>query len=264
MRRALVVANWKMHGDLAFVRAFASAWPDVAPACEVVLCPPWGYLPHVRALFENTDVRFGVQNVGVAASGAFTGEHAAQMGRDLGASYAIVGHSERRCLFAETDAVVAAKFRAAQGAGLTPILCVGETLEQRRRGAAVATVLAQLRAVADAAGAAAFENAVVAYEPVWAIGSGETATPQRAQEMHAAIRADLMRGHASVAHTVRLLYGGSVTADNAAALFAEQDIDGGLVGGASLDAEVLAAICCAVAPRCAPPSSKNERGFAKQ
>ena len=222
MRRALVVANWKMHGDMAFVDAFASAWSESAwresawsgaeNVCEVVLCPPWGYLPPVKALFENRAMRFGVQNVGVASSGAFTGEHAARMGRDLGASYAIVGHSERRRLFAETDAVAAAKFRAAQDAELTPILCLGETLEQRRRGAAVAATLAQLRAVVDAAGVAAFENAVVAYEPVWAIGTGETATPQQAQDMHAAIRADLASRRAELAQSVRILYGGSVTA----------------------------------------------------
>lgn len=252
MRRVLVVANWKMHGDMAFAGAFASAWRDVEHVCEVVLCPPWGYLMPVKALFEHRQMRFGVQNVGVASSGAFTGEHAARMGRDLGASYAIVGHSERRRLFAETDAVVAAKFRAAQDAGLTPILCIGETLEQRRSGAAVAATLAQLRVVVDAAGTAAFENAVVAYEPVWAIGTGETATPRQAQDMHAAIRADLASRQAELARSVRLLYGGSVTADNAVALFAEPDIDGGLVGSASLDAEAFERICCATAPQALP------------
>ena len=238
-----------MHGDTALVQAFASAWRDAPENCEVVLCPPWPYLPLVRSLLENAQVRFGVQNVGIAESGAFTGEHAAEMGRDLGASYAIVGHSERRQLFAETDAVVAAKFRAAQRAGLTPILCVGETSEQRRSGAANATVLAQLNAVADAA----FENAVVAYEPVWAIGSGQTATPAQAQEMHAAIRDHLATGGAPE-KALRILYGGSVTTANASALFAEPDIDGGLVGGASLDAEAFAAICCAAAPPCVPRS----------
>lgn len=251
--RPLVVANWKMHGDTAFVQAFASAWRAAPGNCEVVLCPPWPYLPLVRSLLENARVNFGVQNVGVAESGAFTGEQAAEMGRDLGASYAIVGHSERRRLFAETDAVVAAKFHAAQRAGLTPILCVGETSEQRRSGTANATVLAQLSAVADSAGASAFQNAVVAYEPVWAIGSGQTATPAQAQEMHAAIRDHLATGGAPE-KTPRILYGGSVTASNASALFAEQDIDGGLVGGASLDAEAFAAICCAAAPPCVPRS----------
>ena len=245
--RPLVVANWKMHGDTAFVQAFASAWRDVRNTCEIVLCPPWPYLPLARSLLENTGVGFGVQNVGVAPSGAFTGEQAAEMGRDLGASYAIVGHSERRRLFAETNAVAAAKFCSAQRAGLTPILCVGETSAQRRAGDAEATVLAQLRAVADAAGVAAFEKAVVAYEPVWAIGSGETATPAQAQAMHAAIRGYLATTQAPAA-TTRILYGGSVTANNASALFAERDIDGGLVGGASLDAGAFAAICCAAAP----------------
>lgn len=265
MRRGLAVANWKMHGDTAFLgafaqdflRAFRCALADArrnhANAAEVVICPPWGYLSQARELFRNTDARLGVQDVATAASGAFTGEQAAPMGRDLGATYAIVGHSERRRLFAETDAVVAAKFRAAQDAGLTPILCVGETLAQRRSGDAIAAVLKQVDEVAAQVGLSAFANAVIAYEPVWAIGSGETATPPQAQAMHLAIRSHLARSQPALASAMRLLYGGSVTAANAAALFAEPDIDGGLIGGASLDAEAFARICCAAAPSGAPP-----------
>ena len=168
------------------------------------------------------------------------------MARDLGAEFAVVGHSERRGQFNESNDLVAAKFEAAKRAGLTPILCVGETAAQRRRGMAVRTVLEQLDAVAESAGHGAFESAAIAYEPVWAIGTGQTATPSQAQEMHAAIRAHLAGlSRSESAPQVRLLYGGSVNAGNAAALFAQQDVDGGLVGGASLDAAQFSAICYA-------------------
>ena len=245
MRPALVVANWKMHGDRQFIRAFASQYGDAPAGVDVVVCPPLAYLAQCVSTFRGVHLRFGAQDVAAAPSGAFTGEHAAEMARDIGAEYAIVGHSERRRLFGESDALVAEKFQAARRAGLHPILCVGETLGQRQRGEAVATVAAQLAVVLAHAGASAFENATVAYEPVWAIGTGETATPALAQEMHAAIRAQLRSAGAGAQS--RLLYGGSVTADGAAALFAAADIDGGLVGGASLDAAAFKAVCCAAA-----------------
>ncbi len=247
VRRALVVANWKMHGATSLVEAFAAGWRGAPAGVDVVLCPPWGYLGGAVTALSGRDMQFGVQSTAVEPSGAFTGEHAAEMARDLGAEFAIVGHSERRLLFGETDAVVADKFQAARRADLTPILCIGETLDQRRRDAATATVLAQLDAVLRRCGGAAFETAAIAYEPVWAIGTGATATPAQAQEMHAAIRAHLAKAIGPPANAVRILYGGSLKASNAKAIFAEVDIDGGLVGGASLDATEFAEICCAAA-----------------
>ena len=244
MRRTLVVANWKMHGDRQFIRSFASQYGDAPSHVDVVICPPLAYLAECVATFRGKHIGFGTQNVAVAPSGSFTGEHAAEMARDLGAQYAIVGHSERRRLCGESDALVAEKFQAARRAGLHPILCVGETLRQRQQGEALAVVAEQLDAVLAHAGAGAFEGATVAYEPVWAIGTGETATPALAQEMHFAIRAQLLGAGVGDLH---VLYGGSVKADGAAALFAAADIDGGLVGGASLDAAAFKAICCAAA-----------------
>ena len=246
MKRPLIVANWKMHGDTTQVAAFAAAWRDGLDDIDIVLCPPLAYLGLLVAALRERRIRFGAQDVGVAPAGAFTGEHAAEMARDLGAEFAIVGHSERRGQFNETNALVAAKFQAAKRAGLAPILCVGETAAERRCGNAVCAVLRQLDAVAQSAGSGAFENAAIAYEPVWAIGTGQTATPSQAQEMHVAIRAYLSGPSGGDSATqVRLLYGGSINSGNAAALFAAPDVDGGLVGGASLDAVQFRAICSA-------------------
>ena len=217
-----------------------------------MLCPPFAYLPRLAAALDGRRARFGVQNVAAQPAGPFTGEHAAPMARDLGAEFAIVGHSERRALFAETDAVVAAKFAAARDAGLVPILCVGETLAERRAGRARDVVLRQFDAVVDHCGASALADAVLAYEPVWAIGSGETASPAQAQEMHAVLRQRVGDVLGDAAASVCILYGGSVNAANAGALLAAPDVDGALVGGASLDAAEFAAICCAVASE-APP-----------
>ena len=246
-RRPFVAANWKMNGTVHAVADYAAAWPDPPPGIDVVFCPPWAYLDHLAAALRGGGVRFGVQTTAVEAAGAFTGEHAAEMARDLGAEFAIVGHSERRRLYAETDAVVVEKFLAARRAGLTPIVCVGETLEERRDGKAVGVVLAQLDAIDAGAGPAAWEDVVIAYEPVWAIGTGETATPAQAQEMHAVIRDYLARRSSALPRETRILYGGSVNAANADDLFAQADIDGGLVGGASLDAGEFAGICRAAA-----------------
>ena len=251
-RKPLVAGNWKMHGSSEALAAFGAAWQFGSAAVDVLLCPPFGYLRQAAPLLAH-GVQLGAQDVAAAAAGAFTGEHSAAMAKDLGATFAIVGHSERRRLFGETDAVVAAKFAAAARAGLVPILCVGETLAERRAGAARAVVLRQLDAVLRHAGTAAPEPAVVAYEPVWAIGTGETASPEVAQAMHATIRAHLSEGSALRGEGTRVLYGGSVHAGNAAALFAAPDVDGALVGGASLDAREFAAICCAAAPPPATP-----------
>ena len=246
MRRAFVAANWKMHGTASFLEAYLKDWRKTAPRgpVDVVVCPPLAYLDRIAAALRDDDVELGVQTVHAEPAGAYTGEHAAEMARDLGAAYAIVGHSERRRLFAETDAVVAAKFAAAKRAGLVPILCVGETLDERRAGRAEATVLAQLDGVLGHSRANALDtDLVVAYEPVWAIGTGETATPTQAQQMHGTIRARLGDVGDAFAQSVRVVYGGSVNVDNAEALFAQTDIDGGLVGGASLDAVAFAEIC---------------------
>ena len=242
--RNLVVANWKMHASRRFVREFAASWAthDVPGPVDIVICPPTGYLAHTVAC-GIAGVQFGVQNVAVEPSGAFTGEHAAEMAADLGSRFAIVGHSERRRLFAETNAVVGEKLRAAQRAGLVPILCVGETLSERDAGRESDVVMAQLEAGLSRSKPAL--DVVVAYEPVWAIGTGKIATPALAQVMHGRIRARLVELGYGVA--VRLLYGGSVNGDNASDLFAEPDIDGALVGGASLDAGAFARICRAAA-----------------
>ena len=244
-RRPLLVANWKSHASKSFVDRFAELWRAPPSSVDVVICPPWGYLDRVAAALAAGQVRFGVQSTSAEPEGAFTGEHAAEMARDLGAEFAIVGHSERRLLFGETDALVARKFRAAGLASLTPILCVGESAAERRRGEAEAVVRAQLEDVIALCGAAALREAVIAYEPVWAIGTGETATPEQAQAMHSFIKSRLP--DAGIA--ARVLYGGSVKADNAASLFGQADVDGALVGGASLDAASFCAICSAAAAR---------------
>lgn len=232
-----------MNGSSAFANEFVASLLDVlatplpADAPELALFPPSVYLGEVLGGVRNSGIVVGVQNVHPESAGAFTGEIAAVMVRELGADLALVGHSERRQLFAEDDELVAAKFLAAQAAGLTPVLCVGESLAQRDGGVAEPTVLGQLGVVLERAGTAAFANAVVAYEPVWAIGTGRTATPEDAQAMHAAIRHRVAAADETIAEGLRILYGGSVNATNAAALFAQPDVDGGLVGGASLDAE---------------------------
>ena len=236
-----------MNGTARAVADYAAAWPAAPSDIDVVFCPPWAYLDRLASALRGSGVRFGVQTTAIESAGAFTGEHAAEMARDLGAEFAIVGHSERRRLYAETDAVVVAKVLAAQRAGLTPILCVGETLEERRGGNAAGVVLAQLDALDAGAGPSAWGNVVIAYEPVWAIGTGETATPAQAQETHVVIREYLAGRSSALADTTRILYGGSVNAANADDLFAQPDIDGGLVGGASLDALEFSAICRTVA-----------------
>lgn len=239
-RTPLIAGNWKMHGSLAQSRALVSSLAAGVADREhatMLLCPPAPYLAAVGAWIGGSPLRLGGQNLSEHIGfGAFTGEIAGTMLADLGCRYCIVGHSERRALYGETDDLVAAKFVAAQAAGLVPILCVGETLAEREAGTTMAVVERQVTAVVERAGTDAFAAAVVAYEPVWAIGTGRTATPEQAQEVHAAIRAMIRARDATIAADLLVLYGGSVKGSNAGQLLAMDDIDGGLVGGASLDA----------------------------
>lgn len=232
-----------MHGDAASTTALLRelrSGLDVGGAIDVAVFPPFVYLPLVRQLLEESGdgaLAMGAQNLSAFECGAYTGEVAAEMLADCGCRYVLVGHSERRALFAETDARVAAKFQRAQSAGLIPVLCIGEDLAQREADITLDVVRRQLQAVIDAAGVQALERAVLAYEPVWAIGTGHTASPGQAQEVHEALRATVARQAPEVAQGLRILYGGSVNAGNAEQLFAQKDIDGGLVGGASLQAQ---------------------------
>jgi triosephosphate isomerase len=244
MRGKLVVGNWKMNGGLAanaaLLGAVTAGWL-ATPGRALAVCVPYPYLVQAQAALSSTAVAWGAQNVSEHAAGAYTGEVSAGMLAEFGCRYAIVGHSERRQFFGETDAVVAAKAKAALAAGLVPIACVGETAAERDAGATEAVVLRQLDAVLKEVGSDA-ARMVVAYEPVWAIGTGRTATPEQAQSVHATLRARLARAGAA---DVALLYGGSVKGDNAKALFGMADIDGGLIGGASLKAGEFLAIASA-------------------
>ncbi|MCF8177088.1 MAG: triose-phosphate isomerase [Sulfuritalea sp.] len=246
MRRKLVAGNWKLHGSLAANAGLLQAVRDGAKGpAEVAVCVPYPYLAQARDVLGGSSVAWGAQDVSEHAQGAWTGEVSGAMLADFACRYVLVGHSERRSFFGDTDTVVAAKFVAAQLAGLTPVLCVGETLEEREAGVTGEVVTRQIEAVLAKSGVDAFTSAVVAYEPVWAIGTGRTASPQQAQEVHALIRARFARDSNDVAAGLRLLYGGSVKANNAVELFGQSDIDGGLIGGASLVAEDFLAICAA-------------------
>ena len=246
MRTRFVAGNWKMHGSratnarlLEAVQAGAAQAPGVA----IAVCVPFPYLQQAAAALEGTPVAWGGQTLSEHDAGAYTGEVSGSMLRDFGCRYVIVGHSERRTLFGERDAQVAAKFLAAGRAGLIPILCVGETLEERERGATQEVIARQLGAVTDAAGASGLAGAVVAYEPVWAIGTGRTASPAQAQDVHAFIRARVGAADAGAGARLPILYGGSVKPGNARELFAQPDVDGGLIGGAALVADDFVAIC---------------------
>lgn len=243
MRRKFVAGNWKMNGSLAGNEALLAAVAAGAPAgVDCAVCVPFPYLAQAQKALAGSSVGLGAQTMSEHASGAYTGEISAGMLQDFGCAYVIVGHSERRSYYGETDSVVAAKFVAAMNAGLVPILCVGETLAEREAGITGEVVTRQLDAVIAAAGVAAFGKAVIAYEPVWAIGTGRTATPAQAQEVHALIRARVAQSDAAVAAGVRIQYGGSMKPGNAAELMAQPDIDGGLIGGAALVAEDFLAI----------------------
>ncbi len=237
MRKFLVAGNWKMNTDAASGEKLVAGileGLDAACGVDVLVCPPYPYLHRIGRQLTGTPLLLGAQNVSEHASGAYTGEVAPAMLRDVGCQYVIVGHSERRSLYGESSVQVAAKFRAAQAAGLTPILCVGESLEQREAGSTEAVVASQIAAVIATSGVDAFESAVIAYEPVWAIGTGRVATPEQAQDVHRHIRELLARDSADVARRVQILYGGSMKGENAAGLLTMADIDGGLIGGASL------------------------------
>lgn len=210
---------------------------------ELVVCPPYTLIPLTADKLSGTDIGYGGQNLDVHPQGAYTGEISAAMLGDFGCRYVIVGHSERRALYAENDATVAEKFQAAGGAGLIPILCVGETLDEREANRTEKVVGRQLDAVLNGAGVKALQNAIVAYEPVWAIGTGRTATAEQAQQVHHFIRERVAAADGVIAQQLRILYGGSVKPDNAGELFAGEDIDGGLIGGASLDADSFLEIC---------------------
>lgn len=244
-RTPLVAGNWKMNGRRSMAASLAAEIASAAPAgVEVLLCPPLVYLDTVADVLRGSTVVLGAQNLDEHEDGAFTGEVSGEMLADVACRYVLVGHSERRTLFAESSMRVADKFFRALDAGLHPVLCVGETLAEREAGRTEQVIDAQLDAVFGRASAEQMAEAVIAYEPVWAIGTGMTASPEQAQAVHAHIRSRLASSFdASLAQSLRLLYGGSVKADNAASLFAGADIDGGLVGGASLDAATFLAIC---------------------
>ena len=250
MRGYLVAGNWKMNGSNAanaeLVDGIIAGMPQ-SDAVELLICPPFPYLGAIAAKLSGTGVALGAQNVSQHEAGAYTGETASSMLIDVGCKYVLVGHSERRAIMGESSEMVAAKFQAAQDAGLVPVLCVGETQAERESKQTEAVVDEQLNAVIEGSGVEALQNAVIAYEPVWAIGTGLTATPEQAQDVHRHIRDVVAGRNQDVADAVRILYGGSVKGDNAAGLFSKPDIDGGLIGGASLKSADFLAIAEAAA-----------------
>ncbi len=250
MRKCLIAGNWKMNGSAAFTDELITAIVaglSGREAAEVLVCPPFPYLPAVAAKLSGTAVLLGAQNVSQHPTGAYTGEIAADMLKDVGCEYVIVGHSERRAMLGESNEIVAGKFAAAQKGGLKPILCVGETLEQREADRTEQVIGEQLQAVLESSGIAGLGGAVIAYEPVWAIGTGRTATPDQAEQVHRYIRELLAAKDKSVASKTQILYGGSMKGNNAAGLLDMPDIDGGLIGGASLKADEFLSIVAAAA-----------------
>jgi triosephosphate isomerase len=247
MRKKLVAGNWKMHGSRTMAAALVDEIAAAKPASiDVAVFPPFPYLAELATRYGDSGLGIGAQDLSEhAGQGAYTGEVSGAMLADVGARWVLVGHSERRQYHREDDELVARKFAAARVAGLTPILCVGETLQERQDGATEAVVARQLQAVLRGSGIASFDIAVIAYEPVWAIGTGHTATPEQVQQVHGFIRSQLEREDATLSRLTRLLYGGSVKAANAAELFAQADVDGGLIGGAALTAADFLAICTA-------------------
>ncbi|MGB4466485.1 MAG: triose-phosphate isomerase [Azovibrio sp.] len=245
-RQPLVAGNWKMNGSLSANQALVAALlasRQGMEQVEIAVCVPYPYLDQVSRLVQGSWLALGAQDVSAHAAGAYTGEVAAGMLQDFACRYVIVGHSERRTLHAETDVLVSAKFAAVQGAGMVPVLCLGETLAEHQAGATLAVLFRQLDAVLAEHGVGAMTSCVLAYEPVWAIGTGLSASPGQAQEVHQALRRHVAALDEQVAAGLQIVYGGSVKADNAAQLFAQPDIDGGLIGGASLNAKDFLAIC---------------------
>jgi triosephosphate isomerase len=248
MRQPLVAGNWKMNGTRASVAELLEglkAGMSAVTTAEVAVCAPAIFLPQVQAELAGSEVAWGSQDVSVHDSGAYTGEISGAMLNDFGCKYAIIGHSERRTYHHESDELVAEKFQAARRHGLVPIFCLGETLEEREKGETEAVVARQLDAVIEHCGVAMLGEGVIAYEPVWAIGTGKTATPEQAQDVHAFIRGRVAAHSADVAAGIQILYGGSMKPGNAAELLAKPDIDGGLIGGASLQAADFLGICTA-------------------
>ncbi len=242
MRRPLVIGNWKMNGSAEFTQGLlaglAKDWLGVHKA-EMVVCPPYLYLPQTSQILENTNISWGAQDLSIQKSGAYTGEISANMLADFGCKYVIIGHSERREYHGETSAQVAKKFKAAIGGGMIPVLCVGESLEERETDKTYEIIGSQLREVVDYCGLDLMVKGVIAYEPVWAIGTGKSATPELAQDVHSYIREVL----GPEGDSIRILYGGSVKPETAEGLFGQKDIDGALVGGASLKAQDFVDIC---------------------
>jgi triosephosphate isomerase len=250
MRKILVAGNWKMHGSKDMVNSLLEgllAGSSAQGNADLAVFPPFPYLSLTESVLSGSHIQWGGQTMNPNAQGAHTGETSGSMLVDMGCQLVLVGHSERRSIYAESDEDVAQRFKAALDAGLKPVLCVGETLQEREQNLTEAVVARQLDAVIDSVGIDVFSNAIVAYEPVWAIGTGLTATPEQAQSVHAFIRDKISALNAIIAAQLRILYGGSVKGSNAAELFAQKDIDGGLVGGASLTAEDFLAIYSAVA-----------------
>ncbi len=247
MRKNLVAGNWKMNGSLVENAALLAGVKTALAGIEAVVCVPFPYLAQAQSALAGSSIAWGAQNLSEQARGAYTGEVSASMLLDFGCRYVIVGHSERRSLYGESDEMVARKYMAAQAAGLIPILCVGELLDERESGITEQVVARQLDAVIAAAGVASLAKAVVAYEPVWAIGTGKTASPGQAQAVHAFIRGKIAALDSDVANRLVIQYGGSVKASNAAELLVQPDIDGGLIGGSSLILEEFVAICRAAA-----------------
>jgi len=245
-RQPLVAGNWKMNGSLESVRELLSgikAGIGAISKCEVAVCPPYVFIPLVQAELTGSPIPWGAQNLSNEKSGAYTGEVAGSMLTDFGCTYVIVGHSERRTLYGEDDSLVAVKYAVARAAGLKPILCIGETLDEREKKITEEVVARQIDAVINVEGVEALNDGVIAYEPVWAIGTGVTATPEQAQKVHAFIRGRVAEHNIDVADKLRILYGGSMKPGNAAELMANPDIDGGLIGGAALKAEDFLGIC---------------------
>ncbi|MEI8362881.1 MAG: triose-phosphate isomerase [Betaproteobacteria bacterium] len=246
MRQKLIIANWKMHGNLARNKKLLEAYVEkLTPlnSVNIVVCVPYPYLAQAQAMLQNTDIAWGAQNLSKDAEGAFTGEVSAAMLKDFGASYVIIGHSERATAYCESDENIAIKFKQAQTQGLTPILCVGETLIEREAGVMQMVVAKQLDAIINLFGAAVFANAVISYEPIWAIGTGLAASAEQAQSMHKFIRNRIASLDEVAAASLKILYGGSVNPQNAVQLLVMQDIDGGLIGKCSLNAQEFEGIC---------------------
>ncbi|MDC1536196.1 triose-phosphate isomerase [Candidatus Thioglobus sp.] len=245
MRKTIIAGNWKMNASKASVKSLIDGILSGMEGVnsEVLVCVPFPYMSQVESLIEGSNLKLGAQNININSSGAFTGEVSANMIKDFGAKHVIVGHSERRSLYGETSSVVAEKTKAAIDAGLSPLLCVGESLEQREAGKTETVVAEQINAVMELVGIESFDSIIIAYEPVWAIGTGMTATPEQAQAVHFFVRNLLGESSENIAQKTPILYGGSMNAGNAVELISCPDIDGGLIGGAALKAEDFLQIC---------------------